>query len=490
LLGTFGRALFGSAGGDEESHHDIEENAVNGREEFVVWDEGAVSEDDDEEEPSLEETLGVDVATLSCGALFEAQLIRESLDMSRRADAHVPVTGLERAEETRRFQKSPRARVRQRLKQLCNWEALVSDSRFLSDVALSAMMESLISIVAGSNQLMDNVAPPVPSREQSMERLDSSDISVATPVFISKSYTLPISPASEAFAEILICEIALRNRSRLKYLWGSLLQEHYLSRLTRLLVQPPSPLNEGSHPKVLPDPGLEKRITGLMRLSHCALQRGDVANEIVSSWKYLLPMTDDQHASSPLRVLYRHIGSGLWRMTSNVDNLLQLDESGWEGLVSLFNWCSKRGCSLASIEPTAKGLPEDDPSLQTYKSLHLLLNTSELDAKTPVGILESLRLLIAAGDLRNYPQLCIAALDLIHLLHEKKIETMKNDTSESTEQMWLASWRRIVEAVAEAAERPRFSVSPDAKDLVTLEWKDLTHISFLECPTTCFVHVD
>ena len=114
---------------------------------------------------------------------------------------------------------------------------------------------------------------------------------------------------------------------------------------------------------------------------------------------------------------------------------------------------------LSLVQPHAKGLAEDDPSLQTYKSLHLLLNTSDLDAKTPVGVLDSLRLLIAAGDLRNYPQLCIASLDLIYLLLEKKTETMKNHNSESTSQMWQASWRRIVEAVAEAAERPRFSVS-------------------------------
>jgi len=122
---------------------------------------------------------------------------------------------------------------------------------------------------------------------------------------------------------------------------------------------------------------------------------------------------------------------------------------------------------LSWVPTNAKGLPEDDPSLQTYKSLHLLLNTSDLDVKTPIGVLDSLRILVAAGDLRNYPQLCIAALDLIYLLLEKKTETMKNDTSESTSKMWQASWRRIVEAVAEAAERPRFSVST----CITLSWR-------------------
>jgi len=466
LLGTFGRALFGSPGPSDESFHEMDEATAHGKEESVFWDEEALS-DDEGEEQNLEDILGVETATLSCGALFEAQLIRESLDMSQQA--HLPVTGLERADETRRYQKSPRARVRRRLKQLCNWDALVSDSRFLTEDGLFSMMESITSLVATPNQFVEGMAPPpIPTRDDSpLERMDSSDISVSTPVFITKSYNVPMSPASEAFAEVMICEIAMRNRSRLKFLWDTVLQDHYLSRLTRLLVKPPSPVNENSPRKVPPDPGLEKRVSGLLRLSQCALQRGEIANEIVSSWKYLLPMTDDQHKSSPLRIMHRHIGAGLWRMTSNVDNLLQLDESGWEGLLSLFNWCSKRGCMLSWVPTNAKGLPEDDPSLQTYKSLHLLLNTSDLDVKTPIGVLDSLRILVAAGDLRNYPQLCIAALDLIYLLLEKKTETMKNDTSESTSKMWQASWRRIVEAVAEAAERPRFSVST----CITLSWR-------------------
>ena len=475
LLGSFGRAFFGSAGLDEESFHDLDEGTVHGKEEFVVWNEAALSDDDDGDDQSLEASLGVDVTLLSCGALFEAQLIRESLDMSRRADALVPVTGLERADETRNFQKSPRARVRRRLQQLCNWEALVSDSRFLTEQGLSAMMESLVSLINSPNHITEGLAPAIPSREASLERTDSSDISVSTPVFIAKSYNVPVSPASEALAEVLICEIALRNRARLKYLWTSILQEHYLSKLTRLLVKPPSSSNEHVLQKVLPDPGLEKRVTGLLRLSQCALQRGEIANEILSSWKYLLPMTDDQHASSPLRVLHRHIGAGVWRMASNVDDLLQLDESGWEGLLSLFNWCSKRGCTLNLIQSNANGLPDDDPSLQIYKSLHLLLNTADLDAKTPIGILDSLRLLIAAGDMRNYPQLCIAALDLIHLLYERKTESVRSDTNESTGQMWHAGWRRIVEAIAEAAERPRFSVS-------TLLTRALKHV-------LCLIHL-
>ena len=109
-------------------------------------------------------------------------------------------------------------------------------------------------------------------------------------------------------------------------MWVDTLQDHYLSRLTSILVNP----GEVRADKKIPvDPGLEKRVSGLLRLSVYAIQRIDLANDILSSWKYLLPMNDEQHASSPLRSLDRHIGDGLWRIVSQVDGLSNLNDDGW-----------------------------------------------------------------------------------------------------------------------------------------------------------------
>jgi hypothetical protein len=263
----------------------------------------------------------------------------------------------------------------------------------------------------------------------------------------------PVSPASEAFAEVLICEIALKNKDRLKDLWKDVLQDHFLGRLTSILVNPA----EGTA-KIPVDPGLEKRVTGLLRLSIYAMQKAELANEIVSSWKYLLPMNAEQHSSSPLRALDRHIGEGLWRMVARVDDVLHLQEDGWEGLVSLMNWCAHRGSCLKPIRG-ATTFPEDDVALQCYRTLHLLLSTKELEDRVPCSVVESLRVVVSAGERRNYSQLSIATLDLIGILHEKKISSIDAMSSTDAAKFWSSCWRKIVESLAEASEQSSDAVS-------------------------------
>jgi hypothetical protein len=230
--------------------------------------------------------------------------------------------------------------------------------------------------------------------------------------------------------------------------------------LTSILVNP-GEVRAGK--KILPDPGLEKRITGLLRLSVFAVQREELANDVLSSWKYLLPINDEQHASSPLRVLDRQIGEGLWRIVSQVESLANLNDDGWEGLVSILCWCSKRAGALNPVPSGgSSALAEDDPALQCYRSLHLLLNTRELDNKVPCSIVASLRSLVAAGGKRQYPQLSTACLDLLSILYEKK--TISNGEEEghdrSPESMfWSTCWRKIIEGIAEAAEFSTDTVS-------------------------------
>ena len=331
--------------------------------------------------------------------------------------------------------------------------------------------------------MLDATPPP-----KQFER-SASDISVTTASITgSFAYHVPISPASEAFAEVLICELALKNKDRLKYLWTEVLQDHYLSRLTSMLVNP----GEGAAATKIPvDPGLEKRVTGLLRLSICAVKRHDMANEILSAWRYLLPVSDEQHKTSPLRALDRHIGEGMWRIIVQVDSLAKLNADGWEGLMSILNWCSKRGGALKPIAAHGpSGLPEDDPALQCYRSLHLMLNTRELDENIPCSISSSLRSLITAGGRRNYAQLSIASLDLLDTLREKKQEAAAGKEPRLPDIFWSGCWRKIVEAIAEAAELAVDSVCLEAICMVfpVKFW----HLTFRFClperPPTCVIH--
>jgi hypothetical protein len=190
-----------------------------------------------------------------------------------------------------------------------------------------------------------------------------------------------------------------------------------------------------------------------------------MASDILSSWKYLLPMNDEQHASSPLRVLDKHMSEGLWRIVTNVDGLMKLDNEGWEGLVSLMNWCAKRGGMLKPVHTyhvkAHSVLAEDDPALQSYRSMHFILSTGELDNKVPFSVVGCVRTLVRAGESRKYPQLSIAALDLLNVLHEKRIAAMElGATSQpsASDAFWTTCWRKVVEGMAEAAEKSSDSV--------------------------------
>ena len=468
LLGAFGRALFGSDDDEYDdsvpgAHRDVPidmERTAHGKEDLVVWDETAPSDDEDEDHHLDGDSSG---DGLSPGAQFEAQLIRESLEMSQRME--MPVTGLERMDETRRYQISPRARVRDRFRLSCNFKALVSDTRFMEDSCVRMLLKSLIEIISANSQ-PPVAPPPILPREKNLER-SGSDTTASSGSFVMTGWHTPLSPASEAFAEVLVSEVTLRNKDRIKGLWADILQDHYLGRLTGLLVN--SNTADGDKPVKVPvDPGLEKRITGLLRLSICAIQREDLANEILPSWKYVLPMNSKQHASSPLRALDRHMGEGLWRLVANVDGLITLDQDGWEGVMSLLNWCAIRGGMLKPKRSNhemgghSSGLAEDDPALQAYRSLHLLLHTQELHNKVPCSVVDSLRALTYAGGTRNYPQLSIAALDLLHVLHDKKISSAQSQEwsdAAAMDAFWSTCWRKIVEGIAECAERSADSVS-------------------------------
>ena len=125
-------------------------------------------------------------------------------------------------------------------------------------------------------------APPMHAREAFDDR-SVSDVSASVPVFTARQWHVPISPASEAFAEVLSCEIAIQIRDRFKDLRADVLQGHYHSHLTRILV---NHVEGSSSSKILPDRGLEKRVTGLLRLCVCSLQRVDMANEVLAAWEF------------------------------------------------------------------------------------------------------------------------------------------------------------------------------------------------------------
>jgi hypothetical protein len=446
-------ALFGNVedppmDNDDDTRQTFEiKSTVHGKEDCSIWDELAPSDDEDEGdgyESNAPPSASLDGSDLSIGAQFESHLIDENLLLTKQQE--MPVTGLERVDDAQVFGKSPRARVRKRLIKSCDFVGLVSDSRFMDDKGICHLLEALIGLIPASS---------INTGSESSTAEEKKAL-----------YEYPISPASEAFAEVLICEIALRNRDRLTMLWGTLLQAHYTARLESI-----AHTYRENEEALLPimNGSIEKAITGLLRISCCAVQKGQVPNEVLNTWTILDTIKEDDKSVSLVNSLDLHLGEGLWRITRCVDDATKLQKSGWMGLFSLSNWCANRGCKLPPIISTGigrpVGLPEDDPALQAYRSLHFLLNASEVREHVPPLGIKTIRCLIAAGNNRNCPKLSIAGLDLLHVLNNQSeafmVQAEENDelNAAAKEDFWYSVWGPVLEGMTEAIGLSAYTVS-------------------------------
>ena len=320
--------------------------STHGKEEHLIWDDLASSDEEDEGSSDF-------VRFSSIGASFENQLVYESAtDM----EESTTVTGLERLDISHGNTNSLRARVRRRLSKLVDFHCLVAESRYLSEEGLSDELNSLVEIIRDSTKKASSIIV--------------SDDNGARGI-------LPISPASEAFAEILICEIALKNRDRFNLIWDAILRAHYNSRLTYKHLIASAEFDDAHQPETIKlTPGMEKCVTGILRLCIWISNRNFISNEVFSMLKMLHPPCALIWSPSELN-LDKHLAEGLWRIVTNIDALSQINDDGWGGILGLAQWCAERGGLQSDSDTSGGGLGEDDPSLQAYRSLHLILHSHE-----------------------------------------------------------------------------------------------------------------
>jgi hypothetical protein len=457
LFASVGRALFGSVehptlDDPNESRSSIAEvlRTMHGKEDHLVWDELAPSDDEDEKESEADEFERDFVfrmnSRLSLGAQFQSQLIREDLLFNQFRE--IPVTGLERVDDTRSTQISPRARVRKRLSKACDFSGIVSDSRFMDDESISNQLQALLSLLHQQKVEQKDITSVGESREGS----PSSEL------LRPQQSEYPLSPASESFAEVLFCEIALKNRDRFSALWHNHLASHYHSRLKKLsqtFVEKPEDL------LAMMSGPLEKSITGLLRISGFSVKRGDIANDVLFTWTLLDSCVEDENKKSLLDVLDRHIGEGVWRTTRCIDDSSHIADSGWHGILSLIGWSLRRGALWPPVNATpigqTVGLAEDDPSLHAYRSLHFLMNVSEAKTQVPHAVGTFIQILVVTGDMRNCPKLSLAGLDLLQILSNQiedaaiAQEEISTFTKETRDLFWKSNWLPVVEGMASAS---------------------------------------
>jgi hypothetical protein len=462
MFGSFGRALFGSV--EEPDMNEVTGRqrladvvrSVHGKEDHKIWDEVGPSDDEDESNRNDDGDAGLSIHSngrLSVGAQFENQLIHEDLRLSQQRE--MPVTGLERVDDSQSTHISPRARVRKRLVQACDFDSLVSESRFMDEEGIGNLLQALIALIPANSPVVEG----------------ANGVEVVVDDARSSANEFPLSPGSEGFAEVLICEIALRNRDRLQTLWHSFLSGHYVSRLERIS----NTFTETERQQLaMVNGGWEKNIAGLLRISCFAVQRGELGNDILSTWKLLESERleseqEDETKKLLLGAFDRHIGEGLWRLTRFIDGSSQLNAQGWEGLLSLLQWCAYRGGQLPPVRSTGIGRPvgleEEDPAFQAYRSLHFMLTISEVKDRVPPYVVRSIRSVVTAGELRNCPKLSIGGLDLLHEVdNHVEISAPVSTTDiqgqpEANDCYWKTSWRPLLDCMAEASEMSAYPVS-------------------------------
>lgn len=447
FFGAMGRAFFGADTASDDIENPKSKNteagySIHGKDELRVWDELATSDDEDEDMSLTDDDTvpgfefpGRGKISMSrftsAGSQFESQLIQEDLLMNNQKDT--PITGLEREEDTGPAYISPRARVRRRLDRACDFAGLVSESRFMDDSGTVVLLQALAALIKAGKMTVDDLES---------EKTDDGDK--------EKEFTL--SPASEALAEVLICEVSTKNKDRIALLWKNVLHNHYSQRLGQFASSKDEKRGIG-----LVEPGTEKCVTGLLRICSCALQKDDVANEVVAS----LSSLSNEKTPREIEELDKHISEGIWRICNNVDGLLMLDSNGWTGLLGLMQWCAARAAKSFSNESgRSVGLAEDDPGIKVYRSLHLMLHAPELRCAMPVAVTQPILALIRSTDIVGCSKLCLAGVDLLHKLQSLFEEQVcASFTSNGVaDEMQVAMWKEVLNCISNTARKSLNSV--------------------------------
>ena len=381
----------------------------HGKEELMLWDDLGPSDTEDEPDPESQSNV------MSLGNEFEKLLIKEN---QKAQDG--PVTGLETYEDTRVYQLSPRARVRRRLAHICDLANILSETRFLDIEALTILLKGLIDVGNG-----------------------------ATIKFGTSEVKIALSPASEAVAEVWLCEITLKNRDRIAKMWNAFLKDHYVGKLKK-------EIDLESEPPISSLPRVEKCVTGLLRICYNNVHRKEINNDILQSLECLYQANGaTQSLSTPAINFNRHIAEGLWRICRDVDGLRLIDNVGWDGLLGLIHYCASKGETISQQDGGKAGtLADDDPALQAFRCIHLMLRSTELRDIVPFRVVHCITTLIKGGEMNNCPKLSIAGLDLLSLLHarlQSLISRSSENKNEDDMNFWAKCWSSIVEGMANAS---------------------------------------
>jgi hypothetical protein len=119
-------------------------------------------------------------------------------------------------------------------------------------------------------------------------------------------------------------------------------------------------------------------------------------------------------------------------------------------------WCAARaGKSIAQSRQSGRssGLAEDDPGLQAYRSLHLILHAPELRGLPPASLIVVVDVLVERTAEVGCSKLCLASLDLLHVLQSRLAGQIcaAYAQSGSVDDALVAEWSQVLHVITKAA---------------------------------------
>ena len=81
-----------------------------------------------------------------------------------------------------------------------------------------------------------------------------------------------------------------------------------------------------------------------------------------------------------------------------------------------------------------------------------MLHSAELNDVLPFKLVRCIRALSITGERRNYPELTVAALDLLHIMNSRLKERISKMGDVGCRKAWIESWLSLIQVTSDAAE--------------------------------------
>ena len=317
---------------------------------------------------------------------------------------------------------------------MCGVEALITDTKFMDE---GSLLRLLRQVVTTAEKDPATIAP----RGQTPANLNVESVKR---VLEDYSATLPgLSASTISWLEVLMIDIALRNRDRFSLVWP-VLSGHYKRTLCP---------TKGTQLEV--NYIVERRVTGLLKLVARMLSRRHLTAAMIAIMKDIF--VSGQTGFDKLqyfRPYAAQISAGLWSiMTNNIAvlPLLQLEE--WQTLFDVLEIGSAAG---------------DYASAKAFEAMAFLLHEPRLRSEVPIFCLVAIKPLlncdvsesVAVGAVRLLVHLHSRLEILIDADSKVDDDSSKDDGDDepSLGMLWESCWYPVLSALSDGIHGSRLTV--------------------------------